>query len=90
MRVTVTQSPRVWGWLCEGHGGPVSTCTRVAVWFFRTQLQRIAALDSSWAHLGNGLNAHNNPSWLGLYLAVCRLLDLCLVMPADAVPHFQL
>ncbi|XP_076444435.1 protein DOP1A-like isoform X3 [Babylonia areolata] len=56
----------------------------------RTQLQRIAALDSSWAHLGNGLNAHNNPSWLNLYLSVCRLLDLCLVMPADAVPQFQL
>lgn len=57
---------------------------------FKTQLQRIAALDSSWAHLGNGLNAHNNPSWLNLYLSVCRLLDLCLVMPADAVPQFQL
>ncbi|XP_070189330.1 protein DOP1A-like isoform X2 [Littorina saxatilis] len=57
---------------------------------FKTQLQRIAALDSSWAHLGNGLNAHNNPSWLSLYLSVCRLLDLCLVMPADAVPQFQL
>ncbi|KAK7479632.1 hypothetical protein BaRGS_00029098 [Batillaria attramentaria] len=57
---------------------------------FKTQLQRIAALDSSWAHLGNGLNAHNNPSWLNLYLSVCRLLDLCLVLPADTVPQFQL
>ncbi|KAK3801676.1 hypothetical protein RRG08_033863 [Elysia crispata] len=56
----------------------------------RTQIQRIAALDSSWAHLGNGLNAHNNPAWLQLYLAVCKLLDMCLVMPADQVPQFQL
>ena len=63
---------------------------RLFIFFFRTQLQRIAALDSSWAHLGNGLNAHNNPTWLSLYLSVCRLLDLCLVMPADAVPQFQL
>lgn len=57
---------------------------------FKTQIQRIAALDSSWAHLGNGLNAHNNPAWLQLYLAVCKLLDMCLVMPADQVPQFQL
>ncbi|XP_041353922.1 protein dopey-1-like isoform X2 [Gigantopelta aegis] len=57
---------------------------------FRTQLQRIAALDSSWAHLGNGLNAHNNPAWLSLYLSVCKLLDLCLALPADQVPQFQL
>ncbi|XP_012945131.1 protein dopey-1 [Aplysia californica] len=56
----------------------------------RTQIQRIAALDSSWAHLGNGLNAHNNPAWLQLYLSVCKLLDMCLVMPADLVPQFQL
>ncbi|XP_067674328.1 protein dopey-1-like isoform X1 [Haliotis asinina] len=57
---------------------------------WRTQLQRIAALDSSWAHLGNGLNAHNNPAWLQLYLSVCKLLDLCLALPADIVPQFQL
>ncbi|ESO88953.1 hypothetical protein LOTGIDRAFT_154021 [Lottia gigantea] len=57
---------------------------------FKTQLQRIAALDSSWAHLGNGLNAHNNPAWLQLYLSVCKLLDLCLALPADSVPQFQL
>lgn len=57
---------------------------------FVTQLQRIAALDSSWAHLGNGLNAHNNPSWLQLYLSACKLLDLCLTLPADRVPQFQL
>uniref|UniRef100_A0A2C9KBU5 Uncharacterized protein n=1 Tax=Biomphalaria glabrata TaxID=6526 RepID=A0A2C9KBU5_BIOGL len=56
----------------------------------RTQIQRIAALDSSWAHLGNGLNAHNNPAWLQLYLSVCKLLDMCIVMPADQVPQFQL
>ncbi|KAH9488781.1 Protein dopey-1 [Bulinus truncatus] len=57
---------------------------------FKTQIQRIAALDSSWAHLGNGLNAHNNPAWLQLYLSVCKLLDMCIVMPADQVPQFQL
>ena len=57
---------------------------------FRTQIQRIAALDSSWAHLGNGLNAHNNPAWLQLYLSVCKLLDLALALPADVVPQFQL
>lgn len=57
---------------------------------FRTQLQRIAALDSSWAHLANGLNAHNNPIWLQLYLSVCKLLDMALVLPADVIPQFQL
>ncbi|XP_059152409.1 protein dopey-1-like [Physella acuta] len=56
----------------------------------RTQIQRIAALDSSWAHLGNGLNAHNHPAWLQLYLSVCKLLDMCVVLPADQVPQFQL
>ncbi|XP_076078008.1 protein DOP1A-like isoform X1 [Mytilus galloprovincialis] len=55
-----------------------------------TQVQRIANLDSSWAHLGNGLNAHNNPAWLQLYLSVCKLLDLALALPADVVPQFQL
>ncbi|XP_062580439.1 protein dopey-1-like isoform X4 [Saccostrea cucullata] len=57
---------------------------------FKTQIARIAALDSSWAHLGNGLNAHNNPAWLQLYLSVCKLLDLALALPADVVPQFQL
>jgi hypothetical protein len=56
---------------------------------FRMQLQRIAALDASWAY-NNGLNAHNNPAWLKLYLSACKLLDLALVMPADALPQFQL
>lgn len=58
--------------------------------YYRTQIARIAALDSSWAHLGNGLNAHNNPAWLQLYLSVCKLLDLALALPADVVPQFQL
>ncbi|XP_029636600.1 protein dopey-1 isoform X3 [Octopus sinensis] len=57
---------------------------------FRAQLQRIAALESSWAHLGNGLNAHNNPIWLQLYLSVCKLLDMALILPADIIPQFQL
>ncbi|GAB1600861.1 protein dopey-1-like isoform X3 [Argonauta hians] len=56
----------------------------------RAQLQRIAALESSWAHLGNGLNAHNNPIWLQLYLSVCKLLDMALILPADIIPQFQL
>lgn len=58
--------------------------------FCRSHVQRIAALDSSWAHLGNGLNAHNNPSWMQLYMSACKLLDLCLALPADRVPQFQL
>ncbi|XP_021360674.1 protein dopey-1-like isoform X2 [Mizuhopecten yessoensis] len=57
---------------------------------YKTQIQRIAALDSTWAHFGNGLNAHNNPSWLQLYLSVCKLLDLALALPAGVVPQFQL
>ncbi|CAG5136270.1 unnamed protein product [Candidula unifasciata] len=57
---------------------------------FKIQIEKIAALDSSWAHLGNGLNAHNNPAWLQLYLNACKLLDLCLALPADQVPQFQL
>ncbi|XP_060070918.1 protein dopey-1-like [Ylistrum balloti] len=57
---------------------------------YKTQIQRIAALDSTWAHFGNGLNAHNNPAWLQLYLSVCKLLDLALALPADVVPQFQL
>ncbi|KAK3576489.1 hypothetical protein CHS0354_034162 [Potamilus streckersoni] len=57
---------------------------------YMSHVQKIASLDSSWAHLGNGLNAHNNPSWLHLYLSVAKLLDLCLALPADMVPQFQL
>ncbi|BFZ25222.1 hypothetical protein BsWGS_28261 [Bradybaena similaris] len=57
---------------------------------FKIQIEKIAALDSSWAHLANGLNAHNNPVWLQLYLSACKLLDLCLALPADRVPQFQL
>ncbi|XP_074662898.1 protein DOP1A-like [Tubulanus polymorphus] len=54
----------------------------------KMQLQKIAAVDASWAY-SNGLNAHNNPAWLQLYLSACKLLDLALVMPADSLPQFQ-
>ena len=74
-------------WILKGN---LSLFSRICICHSRTQVQRIAALDSSWAHLGNGLNAHNNPSWLQLYLSACKLLDLCLALPAERVPQFQL
>jgi len=55
----------------------------------KAQLARMANMDSAWA-LGNGLNAHHNPSWLHLYLSACKLLDLALVLPSDLLPQFQL
>ncbi|XP_014667234.1 PREDICTED: protein dopey-1-like [Priapulus caudatus] len=57
----------------------------------RQHLKNLGALDSSWTVLsGNGLNAHNNPQWLHLYLSVCKLLDLALVLPSDVQPQFQM
>ena len=56
---------------------------------YRVQLHRIASVDTTWAY-SNGLNAHNNPAWLRLYLSACKLLDLALVMPASLLPQFQL
>ena len=38
----------------------------------------------------NGLAAHNSPSWLSLYLSVCKLLDLALALPAQQLPQFQM
>ncbi len=38
----------------------------------------------------NGLAAHNSPSWLSLYLSVCKLLDLALALPAQKLPQFQM
>ncbi len=51
----------------------------------------MANLDSSWVvSNSNGLAAHNNPQYMQLYLAACKLLDLAIAMPADALPQFQM
>ncbi|CAH1798847.1 unnamed protein product [Owenia fusiformis] len=71
-------------WIFRAKILSVKSCLRV----FRANLSRVA-LDPSWAQ-SNGLNAQNNPAWLHLYLAACKLLDLALVLPADALPQFQL
>lgn len=49
-------------------------------------------MDSSWVISAglNGLAAHNSPSWLSLYLSVCKLLDLALALPAQQLPQFQM
>ena len=52
----------------------------------------MSTLDSSWVMSAgsNGLVAHNSPTWMALYLSVCKLLDLCLALPALALPQFQM
>ncbi len=52
----------------------------------------MSTLDSSWVMSAgyNGLVAHNSPAWLALYLAVCKLLDLALALPAQSLPQFQM
>ncbi|XP_045130850.1 protein dopey-1 homolog isoform X4 [Portunus trituberculatus] len=56
-----------------------------------SHLKRLSTLDSSWVFsTQNGLNAHNNPSWLTLYLSACKLLDLMLALPAQHLPQFQM
>ncbi len=52
----------------------------------------MSTLDSSWVVSAgsNGLVAHNSPPWMALYLAVCKLLDLALALPAPALPQFQM
>lgn len=58
---------------------------------FSSHLRRLSTLDSAWVvSSNNGLNAHNHPAWLQLYLAVCKLLDLALALPADRLPQFQM
>ncbi|CAN7989377.1 unnamed protein product [Ixodes hexagonus] len=54
-----------------------------------SHLRRLQGLDSSWA-VSNGLNAHNHPAWLQLYLSACKLLDLAVALPADMLPQFQM
>ncbi|EEC12059.1 protein dopey-1, putative [Ixodes scapularis] len=56
---------------------------------FGSHLRRLQGLDSSWA-VSNGLNAHNHPAWLQLYLSACKLLDLAVALPADMLPQFQM
>nr|XP_027235548.1 protein dopey-1 homolog [Penaeus vannamei] len=56
-----------------------------------SHLKRLSTLDSSWVFSSqNGLNAHNHPAWLTLYLAACKLLDLMLALPAQHLPQFQM
>merc|ERR1711860_270517 len=57
-----------------------------------SHLKRLSTLDSSWVVSAgsNGLAAHNSPAWLNLYLSVCKLLDLALALPAQALPQFQM
>lgn len=58
---------------------------------FSSHLKRLSTLDSSWVFsTQNGLNAHNHPAWLTLYLAACKLLDLMLALPAQHLPQFQM
>ena len=59
---------------------------------YSSHLKRLSTLDSSWVVSAgyNGLAAHNSPSWLGLYLSVCKLLDLSLALPAQHLPQFQM
>ncbi|XP_064461644.1 protein dopey-1-like isoform X2 [Ornithodoros turicata] len=44
--------------------------------------------DSPW--VSNGLQSHNHPAWLQLYLYACKLLDLAVALPADVLPQFQM
>ena len=62
------------------------------IYIFSTHLKRLSTLDSSWVVSAglNGLAAHNSPSWLSLYLSVCKLLDLSLALPAQQLPQFQM
>ncbi|XP_045609730.2 protein DOP1A isoform X1 [Procambarus clarkii] len=56
-----------------------------------SHLKRLSTLDSSWVFSSqNGLNAHNHPAWLTLYLSACKLLDLMLALPAQHLPQFQM
>ncbi|XP_076054821.1 protein DOP1A isoform X3 [Oratosquilla oratoria] len=58
---------------------------------FSSHLKRLSTLDSWWVvSASNGLNAHNHPAWLTLYLAACKLLDLMLALPASHLPQFQM
>eukprot|EP00092_Neocalanus_flemingeri_P000320 GFUD01000342.1.p1 GENE.GFUD01000342.1~~GFUD01000342.1.p1 ORF type:complete len:1526 (+),score=540.23 GFUD01000342.1:2184-6761(+) len=63
---------------------------------FSAHVARLSQLDSSWvaataAGPGLGLqNTTNSPTWLGLYLGVCKLLDQAAALPAELLPQFQM
>ncbi|KAB7504316.1 Protein dopey-1-like protein [Armadillidium nasatum] len=58
---------------------------------FSSHLKRLSTLDSRWVlSTQNGLHAHNNPAWLSLYFAACKLLDLMVALPASCLPQFQM
>ncbi len=52
-------------------------------------MARVAHLDASWV-TGNGITMQTNPTWLNLFLAACKLLDVALILPTEIVPQFQL
>ncbi|XP_023228488.1 protein dopey-1-like [Centruroides sculpturatus] len=56
-----------------------------------SHLRRLSTLDSTWVVTNsNGLNAHNHPAWLQLYLSTCKLLDMAVALPSDMLPQFQM
>ncbi|KAG8189706.1 hypothetical protein JTE90_022518 [Oedothorax gibbosus] len=58
---------------------------------FSSHIRRMSTLDSTWiTNSSNGLNAHNHPAWLHLYLSVCKLLDMTVALPANILPQFQM
>lgn len=66
-------------------------CVNINIISSSSHLKRLSTLDSSWVFSSqNGLNAHNHPAWLTLYLAACKLLDLMLALPAQHLPQFQM
>jgi len=58
---------------------------------FSSHIRRLSTFDTTWVvSNSNGLNAHNHPAWIQLYVSVCRLLDVALALPADKLPQFQM
>nr|XP_022916081.1 protein dopey-1 homolog isoform X1 [Onthophagus taurus] len=56
-----------------------------------SHLKLLSTLDPSWAtNSNNGLHAFGNPHWLQLQLSTAKLLDLTLLLPATALPQFQM
>ncbi|XP_069939325.1 protein DOP1A isoform X4 [Cherax quadricarinatus] len=53
-------------------------------------MEQELATDTEQFSSQNGLNAHNHPAWLTLYLSACKLLDLMLALPAQHLPQFQM
>lgn len=60
-------------------------------WYFSSHIKLLSTLDPSWTtNSSNGLHAHGHPHWLQLQLATAKLLDLSLILPATALPQFQM